>query len=201
MKILTDCDGVLLDWCAGFDMYMLEKYEMELQVPETYCIGARFGKSPEFGKEMVLEYNSTDAIGNLKPVPGAVEAIKHLNEAYGMRFDVITAFSDDPDMREARVDNLHRYFGDVFDDVHAHSFTTSKSSYLKMYDPGHIWIEDHVVNAALGQELGHKALVLTHPYNLSETVQLKAEDKITGWADDWDELASIIERETRDARL
>lgn len=194
-KILTDCDGVLLDWNSAFDEYMKTEYGLDVVNEATYCIGTRFGLTPQEGRKHILAFNASEYVDNLKPIPGAQEAVAKLVECHNARFDVISALSDDPAKRDARHKNLVRYFGDVFDNVYCHGSTTSKAQYLQMYDPGHIWLEDHTVNAAIGSALGMKSLVLVHDYNRDETMQLMVEKKVTGCAASWPELLIAIEME------
>lgn len=194
-KILTDCDGVLLDWNSAFDKHMLENYDLGVVNPDTYCIGTRFGKTAKEGRKFVLEFNSSEGVDDLKPLPGAVEAIEKLVQGHNARFDVISALSADPAKRDARHANLVRYFGDVFDEVYCHDSTTSKAQYLQMYDPGHVWLEDHTVNAAIGQALGMHSLVLIHDYNRDEAMELMVQKKVSGCASSWPELLIAIEME------
>ena len=193
-KILTDCDGVLLDWLGSFDQWMLEEHNKEVVNERVYCIGGRYGESPQYGKERVLEFNGSDAVDYLSPMPGAVRAVETLG-AKGHTFDVITAFSDDPVRIEKRRELLEEHFGNVFGELHSHSFTTSKYPYLELYEPGHIWIEDNAANAAIGQALGHRSFLLTHPYNEDEGQELLIENKISGVSDNWHDLLQSILKE------
>lgn len=190
--ILTDCDGVLLDWNTAFDKYMLLEHGAEVLNDYTYCIGTRYGWRPEAGIAEVLKFNSTKAVHDLDPIPGAVEAMKVLNEAYGCRFTVVSSLSDDPKKRDARENNLVDVFGNVFDDVICLKLTRTKADVLREYPRGTVWLEDHAANAAIGHALGLRSHLLAHNYNRDEATELLVENKIDGYHNNWSEMLLAI---------
>lgn len=193
--ILTDCDGVLLDWNTAFDKYMLSEHDAVVKNDNTYCIGSRYGWEPEAGLAEVLKFNASDAVHDLKPIPGAVEAIKILNEVYNCRFTIISSLSDDPKKRDAREENVKRYFGDVFEDVICMKLTRTKADVLREYPAGMIWLEDHATNAAIGHALGHQSHLLAHSYNQDEASELLVENKIDGYHMNWPHMLVAIIKE------
>jgi len=197
--ILTDCDGVLLDWSTAFDKYMLLQHGLDVIHDSTYCIGKRYGISPDAGRDAVLIFNTTDAVHDLKPVPGAVEAMRILNEVYECRFTVVSSLSDDPKKRDAREKNLVDTFGDIFDDVICLKLTRSKADVLKNYPTGTIWLEDHATNAALGHSLGLRSHLLAHSYNRDEAAELLVENKIDGYHNNWPEMLTAIIKDIENA--
>ena len=63
--ILTDCDGVLLDWEAAFIEWM-ESKGYEKKVEAVYDISKAFGIEKKLGKRLVKEFNESAWMGYLK---------------------------------------------------------------------------------------------------------------------------------------
>ena len=62
--ILTDCDGVVLDWEEGFNVWMEHPDIVKLMVTQyMYTIGDRYGMLYEAGSKMVKQFNESAAIG------------------------------------------------------------------------------------------------------------------------------------------
>ena len=54
--ILTDADGVLLDWEYAFNVWM-EQHGFTLQEPLKYNIGKRYGIDMEQGKKLIKVFH------------------------------------------------------------------------------------------------------------------------------------------------
>ena len=163
--ILTDCDGVLLDWVEGFSAWMevrgfqrLPDYEYHYTIEKWYDL------THEEAMEHVSIYNASAGIGFLPPYLDSVKYVKLLNEVYGYRFIVITAMGHDPYAIELRKRNLQEVFGDVFDDVKVVGLLKSKREILELYEPT-IWIEDKPSAAEEGHEVGHRTFLFEHGHN------------------------------------
>ena len=164
--ILTDIDGVCLNWNEAFYNYMSENgYE---QVPGTeskYNLAVRFGKDPDLITHMLREWNNSIAITNLEPLADAQEGIKKLADA-GFRFIAITSISDNPQVKDYRKENLMKLFGDVFDDVICLPTGSSKQYELEKWAGSELfWIEDHFKNAEAGYEVGLNTILVDTEYN------------------------------------
>ena len=108
--ILTDCDGVLLDWCVAFNQWMtfkgyVLKNSMEYDVVNKYQI-----TEPE-KRKLTSEFNSSAWMGYLTPYKDAVKYVKKLHEEHGYVFHVITSLSNDKFAQKLRISNLENIFG------------------------------------------------------------------------------------------
>ena len=77
--IVTDCDGVLLDWEEGFGVWM--EHNGHNMVPDgklIYNIAERYGMDAVTGKQMVKQFNQSAAMGFLPPLRDAQYYVKTL---------------------------------------------------------------------------------------------------------------------------
>jgi hypothetical protein len=167
--ILTDADGVLLDWEYAFDVYMRQHGFNKVDGGNLkYNIGTRYGIDYEQGKKLIKIFNESAHMGFLPPLRDAMYYVKRLHEEYGYVFHCITSLSKDPNAQELRRMNLKKLFGEtafekfVFLDTGA-----DKDEALEPYrNSGYFWIEDKITNAQVGYELGLKSLLMEHGHNM-----------------------------------
>ena len=70
--ILTDVDGVVLDWEEGFSVWMEHHGHALVDGSKfMYNIGERYGMTAEQGSKMVKQFNESAAIGFLPPLRDA----------------------------------------------------------------------------------------------------------------------------------
>ena len=63
-KIISDCDGVLLDWCFAFDVWMREQGYVRLPNTDQYFEQAkRYGIPETEALEQVHRFNETGVLG------------------------------------------------------------------------------------------------------------------------------------------
>jgi len=186
--ILTDADGVLLDWNAGFDRFMLSKGHPRL--PDTdadYSISGRHGISPDLAHSSIKEFNEGSYVAELAPFSDSVKYVGKLAEK-GFRFTVVTSISDHPASAVYRKRNLLNHFGDIFDDVHCIAMGTNKFTTLQAWEgTKYFWIEDHMRQAEAGYENGLRPLLINHPYNTHYNTDLFPKVSFdTPWKDIYD---------------
>ena len=168
--ILTDCDGVLLNWEYAFTTWMERHgYAVDPQNPDAYDVGERYGLSGSKKKELVKFFNESSAIGFLPPLRDAMYYVDLLHRKHGYVFHMITSLSLEPTAQELRIKNTKKLFGEtaferfIFCDTGA-----DKDEVLEPYrDSGHLWIEDKVENAELGVSLGLESLLIEHAHNMN----------------------------------
>lgn len=164
--ILTDCDGVLLNWNDGFNKFMSQKGFP--QIPNTdheYNISVRHNISTKDALKFMREYNEGEGVEHLEPFADSVKYVNKLSRL-GFRFIVVTSISNHPDAKIRRVRNLENVFGKVFDDVHCIEMGASKAfTLMEWADTGYFWIEDHMRQAEAGYEAGLRPILINHPYN------------------------------------
>ncbi len=167
--ILTDVDGVLLNWEFAFDIWMGEHGHVKQPGCELkYNIGKRYGIDPDIGRKLIKTFNESAAIGFLPPLRDAMFYVKKLHEEHGYVFRCITSLSLDKNAQKLRRMNLEKLFGDtVFDHIEFLDTGADKDDSLSKYrGSNYFWIEDKIDNAVVGLEYGLKSLIMEHGHNM-----------------------------------
>lgn len=192
--ILTDCDGVLLDWEWAFAIWMQERgYVQRPNAKDYYKIHEQFDDLtwPE-AKKFTKLFNESAAIGFLPPLRDSVYWMKRLNEELGYRFICITSLSTDVNAQKLRRMNLEKYYGDVFDDVVCLETGSDKHEALEPYrGTGLWWIEDKPENADLGYNYGLNSILIEHGHNMHHNCAYPI-------VKNWKEIFSIISFSSED---
>jgi len=185
-KILTDVDGVLLDWESAFTAWMGEKgYEIKNK-GNHYSQEKRYDMPKKEMGKLCRQFNESAWIGFLKPLRDAVSALD-LFASHHWHFECITSLSTDHWAGELRRKNLDRFFGrQSIRRVRCIETGADKDDILREYDRGHWWIEDKPANALAGLEAGHRPILIDHPYNRD----FEHPDVIR--AKDWNQVYTII---------
>lgn len=188
--ILTDVDGVLLNWEWAFDIWMGEHgYVLDRGKESKYRLEKRYNLDTPEVLKLVKIFNESAAIGFLPPLRDAVQFVRQLHYDHGYIFHGITSLSLDKNAHKLRHMNLWKLFGDgVFDGIHFLDTDSSKESVLELYmDTGYWWIEDKIVNAEAGLKLGLKPLIMEHGHNMDYIGPIPL-------VKDWAEIYNIITR-------
>lgn len=187
-KIITDCDGVLLDWSFAFDVWMSE--QGYLRLPDTdhvFYQNVRYGLPEEEALDCVSKFNESGSVGFLPPFRDAQEHVKKLAEE-GWRFEVISCLHADKYAQKLRARNLRHLFGDVFDYINCGlNFKNSKLDYLeeRYKDKNYFWVEDSVSHAISGKQVGLQSIIMDHPYN---------KDWQGDRVNNWKELCTLVNK-------
>ena len=187
--ILTDCDGVLLNWEWAFHVWMAHQGHAERNHSnKMYCLSDQYGLTGPETMSLIKQFNESAGIGFLPALRDATHYVKLLHEQHGYRFRVISSVSDDPSVQKLRRMNLHKIFGTtMFEDIVCLPTASEKHSALEPYrDSGLWWIEDLQTNTDIGFSMGLKPLLMEHGYNryhLSENYPV---------VKDWSEIYEII---------
>ena len=170
--ILTDCDGVLLDWEWAFHVWMQERgYELHEDAKLNYHIHHMFKNlEHDESKRLVRTFNESAAIGFIPALRDAVYYVKKLHELHGYQFRVITSLSLDKNARKLRIMNLEKLFGNAIEDVICLDTGADKTEELIKYkNSGMFWIEDKPENADEGHDLGLTSILVEHGHNMHHT--------------------------------
>jgi hypothetical protein len=168
--ILTDCDGVCLDWEYSFNVWMQEHGFEEVPGSKlNYDMSIRYNISKEQVVKLIRIFNESAAIGFLPAQRDATYYIKRLHEEYGYRFHAITSLSLDPNAQRLREMNLRKLFGKTaFERIVCLDTGADKDEALEEYEgTGLYWIEDKPANAEAGYKAGLKCLLLEHGHNMN----------------------------------
>jgi len=164
--ILTDCDGVLLDWEYAFNVWMNDR-GYELVAPLSYQISNRYRISQSEADNYIKLFNESAAIGFLPPLRDAMYYVRKIHEECGYIFRVITSLSTDAHAGKLRRRNLKKLFGTAIEQVICLETGAPKYDALKQYkDSGMLWVEDNCRNAEVGAELGLNSIIVEHGHNM-----------------------------------
>jgi hypothetical protein len=166
--ILTDCDGVILDWEYAFNIWMTQ-HGFNIVNNLDYSIGVRYDIPVEQGKKLIKIFNESAAIGFLPPLRDAMYYVKRLHEEHGYVFHAITSLSLDKNAQELRMQNLRKLFGKTaFEKFIILDTGADKDEALLEYkDSGLYWVEDKPENANVGADLGLPTFLMEHGHNMN----------------------------------
>ncbi len=165
--ILTDVDGVLLDFPAQMTVFLNEQKNANIKLEDwqkSYWIHDLLGCTVEEASQMAVEFSHSDYFKHLPAKECALEAVENLAND-GWRFIAITAAGtgcgnqDVKRVHSNRFENLEKHFGSVFDDLHITNFRNCKGPKLEEFDSAW-WIEDSVSHANAGHDIGHKSIII-----------------------------------------
>jgi FMN phosphatase YigB (HAD superfamily) len=165
--ILTDCDGVLLNWEYAFGTWMEEHGHTMIENGNfIYNIGKRFDIDKNEASKLIRFFNESATIGFLPALRDAEHYVKLLGNL-GYRFHVITSLSKDPNAQRLRTKNLTKLFGNVFEKFIYLDTGEDKDAILAHYkDSDLLWVEDKPANAEVGLRCGLNSIVMEHAFNL-----------------------------------
>lgn len=167
--ILTDCDGVLLNWEYAFITWIKRHGYHEVEdAYKYYDIDKRYNIEKSEKSRLIKFFNESSAIGFLPPLRDAIHYVRKLHEEHGFVFHCITSLSLEPSAQELRTQNLRKLFGEtVFEKFVYLDTGADKDDALAEYaDTGWLWIEDKIENAELGYRLGLDSVLMEHGHNM-----------------------------------
>lgn len=185
MKIVFDCDGVLLNWMLGFRIFLEDKsYYPGTLNPSSYNLSNWIGTTRKNASILIDEFNHTEAFGRLAPESGMVMPNLRLLREAGHTLSIVTSCGDDT-VALLRRRNLIDCFGDIFEDIHCLKLGECKQDAL-VKSKGDVWVEDNYVNAVVGHTLGYKTFMVNQRWNTG-----KVNSEITWMNDLWGPLMSM----------
>jgi len=176
--ILTDVDGVLLEWEHHFTKWIQLRsyfdkngnrnypYKLSDYGQDNYDMSKRFGISKETISQEIREFNRSAWMGTQRPMLDSQTWVKLLH-AEGWTFVPITSQTSDIPGQALRKKRLGELFGEhVFSNYHIRGTGADKDSALaEFHDTGLYWVEDKPKNALAGLKYGLKPILINHPYN------------------------------------
>ncbi len=185
--ILTDVDGVLLNWEYAFDTWMQTHGHSKIEGGQfKYNIGKRYNISDAQGRQLIKYFNESAAIGFLPPLRDAMYYVKKLHEKHGFVFHAITSLSLDKNAIHLREMNLKKLFGEtVFERIVCLDTGADKDDALLPYkDSGLYWVEDKIANCETGTSLGLSSLLMEHGHNMD--FEHPAIPRVKNWREVYD---------------
>jgi len=170
--ILTDADGVLLNWRDSFDAHMMRQHGLFAKGDvREYDQSKRFGIDKDKMKEYIKEFNASANIGFLAPLYDSVKYVEKFYKEHGYTFVVITSLSLNTYAQRLRTQNLKNIFGNAIDEIVYLDTGADKDEILEKYSkifPEAYWIEDKIQNAIAGQKVGLEPILIKHPHTKLE---------------------------------
>lgn len=185
--LLTDVDGVLLDWESKFENFVLALgYNFKPNHEFMYSISDQIGVSKEEGTELIAKFNRSSDFESILQYRDSAWGIEKL-KSEGWKFVAITTAGLDPWTYGLRRSNLDNVFGkDVIDELYILELHGDKGEILQNYrDSGLFWIEDKPSNAELGYKYGLKPLLMDNLHNRTYTGKVPR-------VQSWEEIYNII---------
>lgn len=164
--ILTDCDGVLLDWEYSFDQWM-KRHGYSIVNPGCYNMDIKYELDTKETKRLVRMFNESAWIRKLPPLRDAIHFVKKLHTEHGYIFHAITSLSNDDYSQHLRTKNLRELFGDTVFEKYVYLDTgADKDEELAVYEGSDCyWIEDKPLNVDTGIKFGLSGILVTHEHN------------------------------------
>lgn len=165
-KIITDVDGVLLDWNKKFNSWM-EDEGFVVSNSESYVIHKRYDINREQANGLVKDFNESVWLSHLDYWNDSKDGVEKL-VSNGYTIDICTAVGTNEYIQETRNRHLRYLFSKTtFDKMHYVGNDAPKDNILEQYkDTGMFWLEDKVENAVAGLKYGLKPILVSHPWNM-----------------------------------
>ncbi len=181
--ILTDCDGVLLDWSYSFSQWMARHgYEAREGFETNYAMAKRYDLTVPEAKRLIRMFNESASIRKVPPLRDAIKYVRKLHEEHGYVFHLITSMTNDQYAQHLRIKNLIEVFGpSVFENYVFLDCGADKDEALYKYkDTECWWIEDKIANAEEGEKVGLRSLLMNHDHNRDYEGPI---EKVYSWRD------------------
>ncbi len=184
MKILlTDIDGVCLNWSKQFDKY-LDYYHPGVNIKDP----TEYDAYKDF-ESIMKAHNNSAWMGFLEPWKDAKEVLASLKKE-GWEVHACTAMGFDPHAIALRKINLETHFPGVFNRMDTVGFGESKEKWLEKYrHTDCIWVEDKISNAKLGAQMGMKSFLMKQSYNA------QCDDSRIVKVDNWQQIHYYINKQ------
>ena len=182
--ILTDIDGVCLDWQKQFEKFLAYHYQDKQPTSDPTA------RRNTLEKEME-QFIGSAWQGWCEPLRDAVEILTKFKQE-GYQVHGCTAMGSDPYAIALRKMNLERYFPNVFDrlDTTEMGAGCTKEAWLEQYrGKDCVWVEDKWINALCGASMGIKTFVMKQSYNAHNN-----DDRIQK-VDNWQQIHYYINKQ------
>lgn len=191
MNLIVDVDGVLLDWLAGFKVFLNESgIEVEGDGPSTWSMNEWIGVDDYL--PLVREFNSRPAFGSLSAIRNSQLSMMAAIRS-GFEIHAISSSVSEESAVGARESNLKHVFGDIFKSITCLPLGESKEEALREHYKGSYYVEDNPEHALVGVNVGLKVFLMdrTHNREFSHPDIIRYE----GWSEIWRGIREDIVKE------
>jgi len=182
--ILTDIDGVCLDWEYAFSQWMARHgYEIDPEYHNDYLMDKKYRIDKVESKRLIRMFNESAWIRKLPPLRDAVHYVKKLHREHGYIFHAITSLSNDVYSQHLRTKNLIEMFGPTVFEKYVYLDTgADKDEVLDAYKgTGCWWVEDKPDNAVVGSVRGLRSVLMHHNHNADFDVPNLSIARVRNW--------------------
>lgn len=187
--IITDCDGVLLDWEYAFDVWMA-RHGYKISECNNYSVQIKYNLDVKDAQRLVLMFNESAWVRRLPPLRDAIKYVRKLHNDHGYVFHVITSMTDDEYAQHLRTKNLRELFGETIFERYVYlDCGAPKHNALSEYkDTGCFWVDDLEKNVIDGQNLGLESILMGHEHNVVDINNPTGIPRVQNWKDIYDRI-------------
>lgn len=188
MTVLTDVDGVLLNWNFAFHRWMKKQGYTPVR-DDSYELDVCYGLGVIETIKLCECFNASAEMGFLEPLHDARYWVRRLCHRHNVKFHAITSMGLDHYGGKLREMNLRFVFGKVaFEKIVILGCGADKTEALSEYSgSGLFWLEDNIHNAQVGASLGLRSLLFDREYN-----QKRLKNELFTRIKNWKEFSSIL---------
>lgn len=174
LNVITDVDGVLLDWFYGFEQWITNikgVKPVHATAPSMYSLQDKYPLTQQEIVEHIAEFNSSKYFGELLAVRGAESYFCSMLSHRNMKWSWLSCGAvDDKETEclEMRKQNLrkrfHREIPGILLPMSAKKLTCL-AAYSELFGEDMVFIEDSLSHAMDAVKMGIKTVLLDYPYN------------------------------------
>lgn len=182
--LLTDIDGVVLDFYSHFDDYIKThlKWRLESRTSDQN-LSDWLGLSEAACSALIDQFARETHFAQIKPYPDAARILPLFKET-GYEIHAITRWPEHQEATLNREVNLAAHFGSLFDSIICVGYYGDKFPHLEKHSNA-IWVEDSVTQANLGILAGHNTFLIDRDHKPIEKAYLNENVNVVK---SWDEI-------------
>ncbi len=168
ITLISDVDGVAMDWTQGFVNYMASIGHHALHAnPSTFGMTDIF---PELEKPWthIMDYQHSPFYEQVRAYEDAKETYGRLHDL-GAKIVFLSSCGETDFIKTTRENTLNSEFSGKFDDIILLPFGASKLDALSKFKKGSVFIDDQVHIAQEGVLMGHNSFLRDMPYNSKDS--------------------------------
>lgn len=165
--LLSDIDGVTIDWLEGFIKYCESIGHKALHnEPKVFAMTDIF---PDLEKPWVhiMDYQHSPYYDEIKAYPEVVEVYNKLHDM-GVKIIFVTSCGTTEHIKEARNKVMEKEFNGKYEHIEYLDFGASKTEILNKY-PNATYIDDQMKMSIEGAESGHDSFIKDMSYNREDS--------------------------------
>jgi hypothetical protein len=165
--LISDVDGIALDWLQGFSKYMESiGYKSLHDKPSFYSMEDIF-PTLEKPYKHIMDFQHSDFYKDLTAYQDAKENYAKLHEL-GVKIVFLSSCGETEHIKNTRLAQLEREFSGKFDDIILLPLNASKLDTLSKFEKGNVFVDDLMAHSIDAAKIGHKSFLKNMSYNVNE---------------------------------